>query len=75
MTKRTPLTSGPRELAMLTGKPAPSYRALWGKIVNGELPAEQVNGRYFIDVEAIASALGMLPAEPGAGTTNKPHAE
>jgi len=60
MSNRVPLAALPRELAALTGKPAPSYRALWTKIVNGELPAEQVNGRHYADPHAVAVKLGLI---------------
>jgi hypothetical protein len=59
MTKRVPLTALSRELTALTGQPAPGYRKLWTMVVNGELPAEQVNGRYTVDVRAVAQTLGL----------------
>ncbi len=60
MTRKVPLAALSRELTALTGRPAPSYRALWMKVVDGVLPAEQQpNGRYIADVNAVAEALGL----------------
>jgi hypothetical protein len=59
MTKRVPLTALSRELAALTGKPAPNYRKLYLAILDGKLPADQVDGRYTVDVRAAADALGL----------------
>lgn len=59
--KKVPLASLARELTTMTGS-SPSYRKLWSMIVNGELPAEQVNGRYVCDPNAVASALGLTKA-------------
>ena len=62
------LTALPRELTALTGQQAPSYRALWTAVVDGHLPAEQVNRRYHVrraDLPAIAVKLGLgFPATP-----------
>ena len=66
MSNKVPLTALSRELAALTGGPVPSYRALWTKIVNGELPAEQVNGRYFADPRVIAQKLGLTAERAAA---------
>ena len=60
------LTSLPRELAALTGKPVPNYRKLWSLTVDGRLPAEQVNGRYQVrrvDLPSIAALLGLVVPE------------
>jgi hypothetical protein len=57
--KKVPLTQLSRELSALTGRPAPNYRKLWNMVVNGELPADQVNGRYTVDVVAAAETLGL----------------
>jgi hypothetical protein len=61
MSSRVPLTALSRELAALTGKPAPSYRKLYVAILDGKLPAEQVDGRYLVDVQVAAQALGLTP--------------
>ena len=56
------LTSLPRELAALTGSDVPSYRKFWQMVVDGHLPAVQVNGRYRVsltDYPAIIAALGL----------------
>ena len=56
------LTALPRELTALTGTQAPGYRRLWTEVVDGRIPAEQVNGRYQVrrtDLPAIAASLGM----------------
>jgi hypothetical protein len=60
---RIPLTRLPREIAKLTGGPAPSYRQLYSAVLNGTIPAEQrENGRYDCgehDVPAIAERFGL----------------
>lgn len=61
------LTALPRELVALTGGEVPSYRKLWTMVVDGRLPAEQVNGRYQVrrsDIPEIAAKLGLIPAKP-----------
>lgn len=60
------LTALPRELATLTGKPSPSYRRLYSLTLDGSLPAEQDNGRWFVrrtDLPAIAAMLGLAAPE------------
>jgi hypothetical protein len=50
-----PLTDTPRALAAL-GTPV-TYRALWGAVVEGRIPAERVGKRWFIrdtDLKSIA---------------------
>lgn len=59
MSNRVPLTALSRELAALTGKPAPSYRKLYVAILDGKLPADQVDGRYIVDVQLAAQALDL----------------
>jgi hypothetical protein len=59
MSNRVSLAALSRELTALTGKPAPGYRRLWNMVVNGELPVDQVNGRYIMDVQAVAEKLGL----------------
>jgi len=45
----------------------PTYRKLWTMVVDGRLPAEQVNGRYQVaraSLPAIAALLGIaVPAD------------
>ena len=58
------LTSLPRELAELTGAPAPGYRRLYNMAVDARIPVEQVNGRWRVrrtDLPGIAAQIG-LPA-------------
>lgn len=54
-----PLPSLSRDLKDLGYRKVPSYRVLWTKVVNGDLPVEKVNGRYFADPLAVAKALGL----------------
>jgi hypothetical protein len=65
-----PLSKLSRELQAFTGKPAPGYRALYNHVLDGRLPAEQVNGRWYwhrIDLPAIAAALGLAaPIDPAS---------
>lgn len=67
------LADVPRELAALADGRTPTYQQVWGMAVNGRLPAEKVNGRYWVaraDLPAIALSLGMRlkadasPAKP-----------
>jgi hypothetical protein len=61
-----PITSLPRDLTEHTGQPAPPYRKLWEKAVQGSLPARQINGRWHYavaDIPAIAASLGMAKAK------------
>jgi hypothetical protein len=44
--ERIPLPHVPRELQKLTGKQPPKYRDVYGRVVDGALPAEQSNGRW-----------------------------
>jgi hypothetical protein len=49
-----------RELAPLTDQRLPKNRKLWEMIVDGDIPAEQVGGRWFIkraDLPAIVEIL------------------
>ena len=60
------LSALPRELSAFTGQQAPNYRKMWTLVVDGLLPAMQVNGRYHVrraDLPAIAATLGLSPAE------------
>lgn len=59
--KKFPLTALASELRRLTGK-CPTYRVLYARVLNGELPAEQVNGRWHVrreDLPEIASHFGL----------------
>ena len=61
---RTSLPQLPRKLYDLTGRPVPGgYRRLYLHVIEGRIPAEQDNGRWYVadaDVPAIAGALGMV---------------
>ena len=46
--ERIALVSVPRELKALTDGIAPTYRRIWEATADGDLPAEQINGRWFI---------------------------
>jgi hypothetical protein len=59
MPTTVPLTELSREITNLTGKPAPPYRELWGMVVDGQLAAEKVRGRYQVDVLAAVETLGL----------------
>jgi hypothetical protein len=50
MQKVVPLSELSRAITTVTGKPAPSYRELWRLVVDGQLAAEKVRGRYQVDV-------------------------
>jgi hypothetical protein len=62
MSERFPSTDLSRELAALTGNSGPGHRKLWGLIVDGKIPAERENGRWFVrrsDLPAVAQILGL----------------
>ena len=60
--ERFPLTVLNSELAALTGRAGPGYRKLYLKVLDGLIPAERVDGRYFVrrvDLPGIAVTLGL----------------
>lgn len=59
MSKTVALTVLSRELTALTGQPAPSYRCLWEKVVNGEIRAVQKKSRWVVDPIEAAQDLGL----------------
>lgn len=59
------LTALPRDLAAYSGQPAPDYRTLYSKALNGRFPAQQVNSRWYFqraDLPQIAMSLGIAAA-------------
>lgn len=61
---RIPLPQLAGSLLELTGAEPPPYRALYGMVLDGTIPAELVRGRWRIDpkrLAAIAQILGMMP--------------
>jgi hypothetical protein len=46
---RIPATRVPREVKARTGGAGPNYRQVYALILDGELPAHQVNGRWFVE--------------------------
>ena len=71
-----PLALLPRELSAHTGKPAPNYRRLYGMILDGLIPAEPINSRWFVrrdDLSTIAAKLGLTaPLEATGAHSRKP---
>lgn len=63
MNDLVPLTQASLKLKAFTDKPVPNYRKLWMMVVDGELPAQQIGGRYFIDLRVAATVLGLAHAE------------
>jgi hypothetical protein len=64
---KIPLTSVSRELAALTNAQAPSYRKIYLAVLDGTIPAEQVNGRWHVqrgNLRKIAETFGMAPKTP-----------
>lgn len=53
-----PLADLPRRLREITGgkAPVPSYRVLYGRVLDGTVPAERHNGRWHV-TEAVARGL------------------
>lgn len=51
------------EVVKQTGQPVPGgHRTIWNMAVNGRIPAEQENGRWYIrraDLPAVIAALGL----------------
>jgi hypothetical protein len=62
MREVVPLSELSRAITAATGKPAPPYRELWSLIVDGQLAAEKVKGRYQVDVQLAAETLGLTVA-------------
>jgi hypothetical protein len=63
-----PLSALPRDLAAYAGRPVASYRALYGKALDGVIPAQQINRIWHwnrADLPAIAAALSIHAAAPG----------
>ena len=61
MKDRSPLSELPRELKRATGE-TPKYRAIYAKVLDGDLPAEKINGRWTYsheDLPIIAETLGL----------------
>jgi hypothetical protein len=61
---RIPLTELAERLRILTGKKT-KYRRLYEGVLNGDLPAERLNGRLFVreaDVPGIAKTLELTAA-------------
>lgn len=63
MTDRIPLTSIPRQLAVFDGR-RPDYPQVYKATINGDIPAEQTKGRWFVlssDLDTVARHFGMTP--------------
>jgi len=63
---RIPLTALAPEIRRLTGRRT-TYRALYNRVLNGDLPAALVNGRWEIDPDdmpVIVERLGLPMAAP-----------
>ena len=56
-----PLPAASRQIKALYGLEV-SYRRLYQLILDGKLKAEQVNGRYSVQIDEAAKALGMTVA-------------
>jgi hypothetical protein len=56
--KKTPLPAAPREVKVRYDRHV-SYRQLYQLILDGKLRAEQVNGRYSVEIDEVAEALGL----------------
>jgi hypothetical protein len=62
MRKVVPLSELSRAIATVTGQPPPSYRDLYRLIVDGQLAAEKVRGRYQVDVLAAVESVRQFAA-------------
>lgn len=60
-----PLPLLPRELAALTGQPAPTYRCLYGLALDGRLPTEHLNGRHYLPRERLPEAAALVGMTAG----------
>jgi hypothetical protein len=56
-----PLPAASRQIKALYGLEV-SYRRLYQLILDGKLKAEQVNGRYSVQIDEAAKALGLTAA-------------
>ena len=55
----TPAAQAPRAVAeRYRGRP-PTYGRIYRMIINGEVPAKRDGGRWLVDVDALADALGL----------------
>jgi hypothetical protein len=64
-----PLSQGPREIRSATGKSV-TYAKLYRAVLDGDVPAQTKNNRWFLDREAlpsIANLLGTTASRPAAG--------
>ena len=56
------LTCAPREIGELTGKKPPTYRSLYNRVVDGQLPAERHNGRWYLSRADLANIAKTISA-------------
>lgn len=57
-----PLSNVPRAIQVSTGKPGPEYRRCYVAVIDGRIPAVQINGRWFVqqaDLPTVAHTLGI----------------
>ena len=61
------LPQGPRVLADFIGQRAPNYQALYRAVIDGRIPAERHDGRWWLrheDMPEIARTFGLpVPSE------------
>jgi hypothetical protein len=60
MSDRIPLPLLSRELAQLTSERRPRPGKLWEMVVAGDLPAEQVGGRWFVERADLPAIVKIL---------------
>ncbi len=58
--KMIPLSHVGRYIAAITGKPSPSPRLIYNKLLQGAFPGESINGRWFIPERALPEIVHVL---------------
>jgi hypothetical protein len=59
--KLVPLAAAAREVRVRFGREV-KYRQLYNLVLDGRLTAEQVNGRYEVDIDNVGEVLGLTEA-------------
>jgi hypothetical protein len=62
---RISLSETPGVLAKLVGDkaPVPTYREIYSRVLNGQIPAERRNGRWYLSADVIVALAEKARAE------------
>jgi hypothetical protein len=64
MEARLSITELPREIAAITGNPPPSYRKVYERVLDGLIPAERLNGRWFVQESHLPAIAALFQRRP-----------